>query len=119
MLKRLLPLIILAIGVAGFVFLKATRPEPAEVSDSERSWQVDVQSVQPVPIHRYCPCMAKLWHRNRWTLPRPWQAALRSDPCQRARTSGGDLLLALSDADIAQARAQRHGEHAEPLGTQS
>jgi len=47
MLKRLFPLIILAIGVAGFIFLKATRPEPAEVSASERSWQVDVQTVQP------------------------------------------------------------------------
>ena len=51
MFKRLLPLIILA-GVLVFIALKATRPEPAEVT-ATASWRVEVQAITPgsqVPV---------------------------------------------------------------------
>ena len=47
MSKRLIPVLILAIGIAGFLFLKMTRPEPAEVNATERSWRVQVQRIEP------------------------------------------------------------------------
>jgi multidrug efflux pump subunit AcrA (membrane-fusion protein) len=47
MLKRLIPALIIAIGIAGFAFLKMTRPEPAEVTATERSWRVQVQTLEP------------------------------------------------------------------------
>ncbi|MGO1462312.1 MAG: hypothetical protein ACTHYN_08560 [Marinobacter sp.] len=47
MFKRLLPLIILAASVLGFLLLKMTRPEPAQVSATERSWRVQIQDVEP------------------------------------------------------------------------
>lgn len=45
MSRKLLPLLMIALGIAGFLLLKATRPEPAEVSATERSWLVQVQKV--------------------------------------------------------------------------
>lgn len=47
MSRKLLPLLIIVLGIAGFLLLKATRPEPAEVSVSERSWLVQVQEIHP------------------------------------------------------------------------
>jgi len=111
MLKRLFPLIILAIGVAGFIFLKATRPEPAEVSASERSWQVDVQTVQPGTHMPILPLYGEIVAPEQVDIT----ATLAGRVAERPVAEGqgvleGDLLLALSDADIApvlaQARAQ-------------
>ncbi|OYY73762.1 MAG: RND transporter [Gammaproteobacteria bacterium 28-57-27] len=46
-LKTLLPLLILALAVIGFMALKATRSQPAPVVIQERVWHVETQSIQP------------------------------------------------------------------------
>ncbi|MCG7200576.1 biotin/lipoyl-binding protein [Marinobacter pelagius] len=111
MLKRFLPLIILAIGFAGFVFLKATRPDPAEVSASERSWQVDVQTLEPGTHTPVVPLYGEIVAPEQVDIT----ATLAGRVAERPVAEGeavrqGDLLLALSDEDIApvlaQARAQ-------------
>ncbi|KPQ30568.1 MAG: Multidrug resistance efflux pump [Marinobacter excellens HL-55] len=111
MFKRLLPLFILAAGVAGFMILKATRPEPAEVTATERSWQVAVQEVQPasrVPVLQlYGEVVAPDQHNITATLA----GRIAERPAREgARVKQGDLLLALDEADIkpvlTQARSQ-------------
>jgi multidrug efflux pump subunit AcrA (membrane-fusion protein) len=47
MLRRLLPILILLTGVAGFVVLKETRPTPHSVTPTERIWRVAVVEVAP------------------------------------------------------------------------
>ncbi|MFZ0790823.1 MAG: RND transporter, partial [Chromatiaceae bacterium] len=47
MLRRIFPLIILALGVSGFLALKATRPKPEPVVPQERVWLVETQTVTP------------------------------------------------------------------------
>ncbi|MCE0758972.1 HlyD family efflux transporter periplasmic adaptor subunit [Marinobacter sp. G11] len=111
MFKRLLPLIILAVGVLVFIALKATRPEPAAVTATERSWRVEVQAITPGSQVPVLPLYGEVVAPDQQTIT----ATLAGRVAQRPVSEGmvvkqGDLLLALDEADIgpalAQARAQ-------------
>lgn len=45
--RRVLPLLILLLGVGGFLLLKATRPKPPPVEPRERVWRVETLTVEP------------------------------------------------------------------------
>ncbi len=47
MLRRLIPVIILALGIGGFLVLKATRPTPEPAAVQERVWRVETVTVTP------------------------------------------------------------------------
>ncbi len=49
-LKIILPLLILAIAVLGFMVLKATRSKPAPLVTQERVWHVDTQNITPASL---------------------------------------------------------------------
>lgn len=49
-MKRLLPFVILALAVLGFMALKATRPTPAPIAAKERVWQIDTLAVEPATL---------------------------------------------------------------------
>lgn len=49
-MKRLLPLVILAIAIGGFILLKATRHAAAPIETKERVWQVESMTVEPAPL---------------------------------------------------------------------
>ena len=111
LLKKLLPLLIVAIGVLVFVVLRVTRPEPAQIEATERSWRVKVQAVQPathVPVlSLYGEVVAPDQQVVSATLP----GRIAQRPVEEgAEVRAGDLLVALDVADIepvlAQARAQ-------------
>lgn len=111
MIKKLLPLLIVAVGVAVFITLRATRPEPAQVSATERSWRVSVQEVElarQVPVLRlYGEVVAPEQQTLRATLA---GRIAEKSVAEGERVAEGELLLALDAADIepvlAQARSQ-------------
>lgn len=111
MIKKLLPLLIVAVGVAVFMVLKATRPEPPEVSATERSWRVEVQNVEParhVPVLRlYGEVVAPEQQTIAATLA---GRIAEKSVVEGERVAEGTLLMALDTADIepvlAQARSQ-------------
>src|SRR5690554_3178749 len=111
MFKRLLPLIILAVGVLVFIALKASRPEPAEATATKRSWRVKVQAIKPGSQVPVLPQYGEVLALDQQTIT----ATLAGRVAERPASEGmsvkqGDLLLALDEADIgpvlAQARAQ-------------
>ncbi|MEE2762791.1 MAG: HlyD family efflux transporter periplasmic adaptor subunit [Pseudomonadota bacterium] len=111
MSKRLLPLIILALGVLGFLALKMTRPEPAEVSASERSWRVSTQRVEPGSHTPLLPLYGQVVAPEQLDVTATLAGRIDARPVSEGqRVQAGDLLVALDDADIepvlAQARAQ-------------
>jgi multidrug efflux pump subunit AcrA (membrane-fusion protein) len=111
MSKRLFPVLILALGIAGFLFLKMTRPEPAEVTATERSWRVNVQTLQPGSHVPVLPLYGEIVAPEQVTVTATLAGRIGQRPVSEGRqVRAGDLLVALDDADIrpvlAQAEAQ-------------
>jgi len=101
MSKRLFPLIILAIGVLGFLALKMTRPEPAEVSASERSWRVSTQTVEPGLHTPLLPLYGQVVAPEQLNITATLAGRIDARPVSEgAQVQEGDLLVALDDADI-------------------
>ena len=111
MSRKLLPLLMIALGIAGFLLLKATRPEPAEVSATERSWLVQVQKVKPTRATPVLPLYGEVVAPDLQTITATLAGRIDRLPVREGQqVSEGDLLVALDSADIepvlAQARAQ-------------
>ncbi len=118
MLKRLLPLIILAVGVLVFIALKATRPEPAEVTATERSWRVEVQAITPGSQVPVLPLYGEVLAPDQQTITATLAGRVAERPVSEGMSvKQGDLLLALDEADIGPALAQARA-HVDDLDAQ-
>ncbi|MDX1598531.1 MAG: biotin/lipoyl-binding protein [Marinobacter sp.] len=106
MSKRLIPVLIIAVGIAGFLFLKMTRPEPAEVSATERSWRVQVQLIEPGTHTPVLPLYGEVVAPEQLTVKATLAGRIGARPVTEGqRVKEGDLLVALDDADIQPALA--------------
>ncbi|KPQ00190.1 HlyD family efflux transporter periplasmic adaptor subunit [Marinobacter sp. HL-58] len=102
MSKRFIPLLILAIGVAGFILLKVTRPEPETVSARERSWLIEVMAAAPATHTPVLPLYGELVAPEQTTITAPLAGRIGSRPVREGqRVKAGDLLVALDNADVA------------------
>lgn len=111
MSKRLIPLLILAVGIAGFILLRMTRPEPAEVSATERSWRVQVQQVEPGTHTPVLPLYGEIVAPEQLTVTATLAGRIGARPVSEGqRVSQGDLLVALDNDDIAPALAQAESQ---------
>ena len=111
MSKRILPLIILTLGVLGFLALKMSRPEPAEVKASERSWRVSTQIVEPGSHTPLLPLYGQVVAPEQLNVTATLAGQIGARPVSEGeRVREGQLLVALDDADIqpvlTQAQAQ-------------
>lgn len=101
MLKRLLPLLILALGIAGFMALRLTRPEPPPAQPEERSWRVEAMAVAPAERVPVLPLFGELVAPERVRLVAPVAARVAERPVRDGqRVEAGELLVALDDADL-------------------
>lgn len=111
MIKRFVPLLILAIGVAGFILLKVTRPEPETVSARERSWLVEVMTVTPDTRAPILPLYGELVAPEQTTIAAPLAGRIGSRPVREGqRVKAGELLVALDEADVAPLVAQAEAD---------
>lgn len=111
MSRKLLPLLILAAAVAVFALLKITRPEPEQVSASERSWLVQVQTVTPGVGTPVLSLYGELVAPDEQTITATLPGRIARLPVREGQqVSRGELLVALDESDLepvlAEARAQ-------------
>ncbi|MGM0785049.1 MAG: efflux RND transporter periplasmic adaptor subunit [Pseudomonadota bacterium] len=100
MIKRLLPLLILALGVAAFMALRLTRPEPAEVAPQERSWQVETLTVELADQAPVLPLFGEIVAPERLEVVAPLAGRIAERPVREGqRVAAGELLVALDEAD--------------------
>lgn len=101
MLKRLLPLLILGLGIGGFLLLKATRPTPPPVTVAEREWPV---SAMTLSLGRHTPRLAlygEVVAPDRVELMASLDGHIAERPVREGEhVAEGDLLVALADEDI-------------------
>jgi multidrug efflux pump subunit AcrA (membrane-fusion protein) len=101
MRKRLVPLLIIVIGVIGFLLLKATRSVPEPVTPQERTWRVAVLEVDPEARQPSLTLYGQLESPRLFTVVAPMTGRIDLLPAQDGQTvEQGTLLVALDDKDI-------------------
>jgi multidrug efflux pump subunit AcrA (membrane-fusion protein) len=111
MSKKLIPLLILAAGILGFMALKMTRPEPAAVNATERSWRVEIQKVEPGTHTPVLPLYGQVVAPEQLTVRATLAGRIGERPvAEGQRVREGELLVALDSADIEPALAQAESQ---------
>lgn len=118
MRKRLVPILIILVGIAGFVLLKVTRSVPDPVTPQERSWRVEVLDIQPDALQPSLTLYGQLESPRRFTVVAPMAGRIGELSVRDGQiVEAGTLLVALdedditprvkqAEADLADARAQ-------------
>jgi HlyD family secretion protein len=112
--KLILSLLLPALGVAGFVLLKATRPNAEPSPAEERAWRVEVAPVQP---GRHAPAL-RLYGRVESPRAARLTAAVSAEVLSVPVREGEDVeadapLVALDPRDAELVLTQRHADVAE------
>ncbi len=111
MLRRILPLLIVLLGVAGFMALKATRPRPAAATPQERVWRVETESVTPAQHRPVLALFGRVEAPDRVRAAAPVAGRLITVAVRDGeRVEAGALLARMDPKDLeprlAQARAE-------------
>ncbi len=102
MRKRLVPILIIAVGVVIFILLRLTRDEPAPIGSLERSWRVATEVIQPDAFAPRLTLYGELESPLLFTVVAPMAGRVAALPAQDGeRVAEGQLLMALDEADIA------------------
>ncbi|TVQ70608.1 MAG: HlyD family efflux transporter periplasmic adaptor subunit [Chromatiaceae bacterium] len=109
--RRFLPLILLALGILGFILLMITRPEQPPREVAERAWRVDVQEIE---LQTLSPQLTLYGHV---TSPRAasLRAAVEADVAQvpaeeGRRVEAGDTLVELDRRELSLLVDQRQAD---------
>ncbi len=114
MLKRLIPVIILALGVGGFMALRLTRPEPVPVEAQERTWPVEAIEVAQSEHVPMLPLYGEVVAPEMVNLVAPIAARVTARPVSDGqRVAEGELLVALDDEDLLSPVRQAEAEVAD------
>jgi RND family efflux transporter MFP subunit len=101
MLRRILPILILALGVGIFVALKATRPHPHPVEPSERIWRIEITEAQPTAHHPILALFGQVEAPDRLQAAAPVAGRLLEVHVRDGdRVAAGELLARLDPRDL-------------------
>lgn len=110
-MRKLLPILILALGIGGFAALRASRPAVVPVGTSEKAWRVAVETVEP----RSLAPELNLYGRVESPRTARLTAAVEADVVEVAVLEGqtvaaGAPLLRLDDHEVRLVLDQRLSE---------
>ncbi|MCH8497509.1 MAG: biotin/lipoyl-binding protein [Marinobacter sp.] len=113
-MRRFVPVLVIAIGIAGFALLRLTRPAPDLVSPQERSWRVEVLTAQLQPQAPVLHLYGQLTAPDQVQLVAPLAGRVAARPVvDGQRVEAGALLFALDERDIQAVVAQAEAELAD------
>jgi len=99
--RRLLPVLIIAIAVLGFVLLKATKPKLPAAKPVERAWRINVLTVHPGTHHPVLTLYGKIDAPDKFTAVAPKTARVSLLPVQDGEhVTKGQLLVRLDPSDF-------------------
>ncbi len=101
MLRRLLPILIILTGIAGFVVLKETRPTPHPVTPTERIWRVEVLEVAPADNRPVLSLFGRVEAPDRMRAAAPVAGRLLDVSVRDGeRVAAGTLLARIDPRDL-------------------
>jgi multidrug resistance efflux pump len=111
--KILLPIALLALGIGGFVALKASKPKPSPVQAQEPSWRVDTIRVQPQALSPALTLTGKVESPEHTKAAAPSTGRIARVLVREGQPVGkGQILLEMDARDfqprVEQARGQVH-----------
>lgn len=113
-LQVLLPLLLLGLGVGGFVVFNATKPERAPVPSEERAWLVSTQTVRPQTVTPTVALFGRIGSPRLAALSAAVNADVVEVPVREGqRVAPGALLVRLDDRDAQLERLQRDADVAD------
>ena len=107
--RVLLPVLILAVAIAGFLALKASRPDAPQATPTERAWLVETQIIAPATRHPVLTLHGEVANPDRLSINAPLAARVAAVPVQDGQSvTQGDRLIELDRRDFqpALSRAQ-------------
>ncbi|MDY6992469.1 MAG: biotin/lipoyl-binding protein, partial [Pseudomonadota bacterium] len=116
MKRIMLPVLILAVGIGGFVYLKRTQPASEPIQTSERAWVVQVSSVQPTTLSPSLTLYGQVETPRHTTLRAPNSVSspttevIEVRVLEGQRVPQGELLARLNDRDIQLTVQQRQAD---------
>lgn len=114
MRKRLIPVVIIVAGLAGFILLRLTASTPDPVSPQERSWRVETLEIQPGSLQPSLTLYGQLESPRRFTVVAPMSGRIGELPVRDGQiVSQGELLVALDEQDVAPQIKQAEAELAD------
>lgn len=101
-LKRfLIPILILAVAIALFVYMKNTKPQQQAVAIEEKAWMVETMEVQPQNLAAMQTLYGQVESNAMVSLAAPVSGVVEQLNVKEGdEVKKGQLLLKLSDADI-------------------
>ena len=107
LIRILLPLLILAIAVIGFLALKATKPQLPAAKPTERAWRINTLAVNPGDHQPILTLFGKVDAPDKFTVVSPKASRVARLPVQDGdHVAKGKLLIALDPADFDPATKQ-------------
>ncbi len=107
LLRRLLPLLVIALSVAGFLALKASRPAPPPVQARERVWRVETMRVEAVRAQPTLVVYGRVEAPDRIRLAAPISGRMLSVEVRDGEQVAAGRLLARMDPRDSQPRVER------------
>ncbi len=114
LLKFLLPVLALAVGIVGFMYLVKTKPPSEPVQAEEKAWMVSVQEARPRELAPALTLYGRVESPYHATLGSALNAEVLAVPAREGRhVSKGGVLARLDDRDINLLVRQRTADLAE------
>jgi multidrug efflux pump subunit AcrA (membrane-fusion protein) len=114
MLRRLLPILLLALGAGGLAALALTQPQPQPLEAREKAWIVKVASAEPRTLSPILTLYARVDSPRAATLRAPVTADVLEVPAlEGAEAAQGSVLVRLDDRDAQFIVSQREADVAE------
>jgi HlyD family secretion protein len=112
--KNIFPVLIILIGVAVFVVLKVTRPQPTPTQVQERVWRVEVQDVVPATLSPILILYGQVETPSLLNAAAPSDAVVKQVYVKEGQlVQKGQLLIELDERDFLPELDQANAEVAE------
>ena len=113
-MRRLLPVLIIAVGVGGLVALVSSKPQREPLEAREKAWMVDVLPIEPGVVTPQLTLYGRVQSPRTANMSAAVTADVRSvDVLEGQYVDEGETMVLLDDREAELLRAQRAAEVAE------